>query len=231
MDQTALSTATPVEVDAHLVEQLDAIAKQTATRARRMDHVHAIARDVRRGSRGWLFSDEEAVRKATRIATAPESSGTAHHAASLALSRLSEASDLLEGTRSTLRAIDDEYDRRPWTRFVHVPNGHVHGRLGCSTLRPTTRFNLRADLSGTSAAAAVEQLGAILCTICFPGAPVEWTSGRPDPEGTCSGSKEVPLAGTEKYYGRSLNGRCPGCSTMQVVTLTGVVRKHKKPAV
>ena len=61
--------------------------------------------------------------------------------------------------------------------------GDEHGRahpLLDDTARPaypTTSFSWLPTLSGLSEADAVEAHGAILCTVCFPSAPVEWTGG------------------------------------------------------
>ena len=40
-----------------------------------------------------------------------------------------------------------------------------------------TRFAWLPELSGLTERDAVEAHGAILCTVCFPSAPVEWTGG------------------------------------------------------
>ena len=66
-----------------------------------------------------------------------------------------------------------------WSRFFIVRNhgGHIHSSLACSTCRPTTEFGWTPELSGLDEAHAVAAYGAILCTVCFPSAPVEFTSG------------------------------------------------------
>lgn len=67
-----------------------------------------------------------------------------------------------------------------WARFwlVTSSDGHVHRTTGCYTCRPRTTFALLPELSGLTEADAVESQGAILCTACFPTAPVEWTNGE-----------------------------------------------------
>jgi hypothetical protein len=67
-----------------------------------------------------------------------------------------------------------------WSRFFLVTSspGHVHSSMHCSTCYPTTTFGWLPELSGQTEAEAVEELGPTLCTVCFPSAPVGWTSGK-----------------------------------------------------
>lgn len=68
-----------------------------------------------------------------------------------------------------------------WARFWLVTsseNGHVHRTTGCFTCRPRTKFALLPELSGLGESDAVESQGSILCSVCFPTAPVEWTNGE-----------------------------------------------------
>jgi hypothetical protein len=66
-----------------------------------------------------------------------------------------------------------------WKRFWLVTNtgGHIHSSLDCSTTRPTTSWAWLTELAGRTEAEAVEEYGAILCTVCFASAPVEHTGG------------------------------------------------------
>ena len=80
-----------------------------------------------------------------------------------------------------VEAIDDhEAAYTGWVRFWLVlnTNGHIHRGTNCSTCFPTTEFDLLPELSGLTEAEAVDAHGAILCTVCFPTAPVEWTNGK-----------------------------------------------------
>ena len=67
-----------------------------------------------------------------------------------------------------------------WARFFLVTSsaGHIHSSMHCSTCRPTTRYGWLPELSGKDADTAVSELGPTLCSICFPSAPVEWTTGK-----------------------------------------------------
>lgn len=67
-----------------------------------------------------------------------------------------------------------------WNRFYLVQNGHIHNSMQCGTCNKmgiATQFSWMPDLSGLTEEDAVKAHGAILCTVCFPSAPVEWTNG------------------------------------------------------
>jgi hypothetical protein len=72
-----------------------------------------------------------------------------------------------------------EYAETRWSRFFLCNNtgGHIHSSLHCSTLRWDTSMSWLPELSGLTERDAVEEHGEILCSVCFPSAPVEWTSG------------------------------------------------------
>jgi hypothetical protein len=67
-----------------------------------------------------------------------------------------------------------------WSRFFLVTSspGHVHKSMHCSTCRHTTTFGWLPRLSGKSEPEAVADLGPTLCTVCYPSAPLDWTSGK-----------------------------------------------------
>lgn len=81
--------------------------------------------------------------------------------------------------REAAQPLEDIYQAEQWSRFFLVLNngGHIHSSMQCSTCRWDTRFGWLPELSGLTEADAVESQGAILCTVCFPSAPVEWTGG------------------------------------------------------
>jgi hypothetical protein len=117
-----------------------------------------------------------------------------------------------------------------WTRFYLVK--HIHNTTACSSFRPGTKIGWLPNLSGQTEAEAVAEHGAILCTKCFPSAPVEMTDGRGVPsDGTCPGSGSAfdparpNTAGL--YFGPQ--AECPSCG--QQVALksrhSSQVRKHK----
>lgn len=67
-----------------------------------------------------------------------------------------------------------------WSRFHLVTSsaGHVHSSMSCHTCRPTTKFGWLPKLSGQTEAEAVSELGAVLCSACFPSAPVAHQGGK-----------------------------------------------------
>jgi hypothetical protein len=69
------------------------------------------------------------------------------------------------------------FDAQRWSRFFLVTNadGHIHSSLSCSTCHLTTEFAWLPTLSDQSEAEAVAEHGGILCTVCYPSAPTEWT--------------------------------------------------------
>jgi hypothetical protein len=70
-----------------------------------------------------------------------------------------------------------------WTRYFLVTNhdGHIHNTLNCSTCNRgryrDTSFAWLTELSGLDYEAAVEEYGKILCSVCFPDAPTDYTEG------------------------------------------------------
>jgi hypothetical protein len=74
---------------------------------------------------------------------------------------------------------DEQWIARQWNRYFLVcsSNGHIHSSTNCHTCnkgKNATQFALVPSLSGTSVDDAVAKLGAGLCSVCFPDAPVEY---------------------------------------------------------
>ena len=112
-------------------------------------------------------------------------------------SRAPYIADLVAGLHARAEALQSEIENRRvraqelndslytgWSRFFLVQ--HIHSNQYCSSFRPTTRVGWLPEVSGLTEAEAVAEYGAILCTICFPSAPVEWTQGKQDD--SCPGS-------------------------------------------
>ena len=83
-------------------------------------------------------------------------------------------------------ALEAIYEENGWSRFylVEETNGHIHSNMDCQSCnriiggKPTrTSFSWLPSLSGLTQGDAVAQEGSILCTHCFPDAPVGWTNG------------------------------------------------------
>lgn len=117
-------------------------------------------------------------------------------------------------------------DNGRWSRFFLVQGGHIHSSTACHTLRITTQVGWLPALSGETEKDAVDAHGALLCTVCFPSAPVGWTIGNKPADDQCEGGypKDVNMRRISRY------GTCPSCGEWVSVTSTGKARKHKKAA-
>lgn len=125
------------------------------------------------------------------------------------------------------KPLNEEYAANPWSRFFLVQNhgGHIHKDMNCSTCRITTEFGWLPTLSGLTEKDAVEEHGAILCTVCYPSAPVEWTWGRPAAaDDKCVGSGKHVESNGRRY------ATCPDCSKVVNVLGGGRLRAHKPQA-
>jgi hypothetical protein len=89
-----------------------------------------------------------------------------------------------------------------WDRFFLVPGGHIHSSMHCSTCnRMTNGWNSVAttfvwltDLSGLDIEAAINEYGSILCTVCYPDAPVEYTNGTNKQDADMKARKQTQAA-------------------------------------
>lgn len=153
------------------------------------------------------------------------------------VSRAQAKIDACDAQADDLRArtlpYEAEFTRRGgWTRFFLVKNngGHVHSSMGCSTCNHngrSTRFGWLPALSGQSEPEAVAAHGAILCTTCYPSAPVEWTDGRRNDRCPGSGTADYDRAKARTGYYSGNGGPCTHCGGWQTITRTGVLRAHK----
>lgn len=118
-----------------------------------------------------------------------------------------------------------------WTRFFVVQGGHIHSDISNRCSRTyTTQHGWTPALSGATEAAAVAELGPLLCTHCFPSAPVEFTVGHAKPE-YCPGADKAPAEGTRKRQGMNTYGGCTECAQYGVLVGHGSkVRKHQPVA-
>lgn len=121
-----------------------------------------------------------------------------------------------------------------WTRFYLVQ--HIHNSPHCSSFRPTTQIGWLPDVSGLTEAEAVAEHGAILCTKCFPTAPVELTNGTlkvAADDSTCPGSGQAydPAQPNTARYHFGPMATCPTCGELVGLKSRGssLVRKHKRP--
>jgi hypothetical protein len=179
---------------------------------------------------GWATSPEDTLEAlASSLA-----SGTLEPYNVAVARRLLDEIDVLTATTDELAGeineLDDEFDARPWSRFFLVTSsagGHVHSSRSCRTCKSSTEFGWLPQLSGKDEPEAVADQGAILCTACYPSAPVEWTRGKVDLD-VCPGTGQRP-AGEPYRAGRSWYGSCATCGKDLQVGAAGGVRKHKDP--
>lgn len=125
----------------------------------------------------WSGTWQEALDKIARLGDAPTYASISatdsiakHDALSVDLRHLDVEIDGLEALHRHHR----------WSRFFLVlnSNGHIHSSMSCPTCRFDTAFGWLPQLSGLSEAEAVADQGEILCSVCFPSAPVAWTTGE-----------------------------------------------------
>lgn len=237
-----LTTATPVEIDTKLAEIWIRIY---AARARR----DAAWKSVERRANWFLGRKMRASEHAEVMAQAAEFEG--QDMASMAVAdrrRATIAIDLVaaqiafeeacetvgEVERET-RPYQDEYRSRPWSRFYLVTssNGHIHSSDSCQTCGPRTQFVILADASGQTEAEAIAERdkrdsAALLCTVCFPNAPVKWTE-KPADAALCpgSGTTNYPAETARKGYVSGNYGVCSHCNQAISISKPGRMRKHK----
>jgi pyruvate/2-oxoglutarate dehydrogenase complex dihydrolipoamide acyltransferase (E2) component len=142
-----LTTATPVEIDTELARLWEAQSKADAYGA---SHRASLADWDKRfgGSQPQYNSFREAAER--------------YEAESAAL-----AAEALP--------YQEEYLRRPWSRFFLVTNqnGHIHTSMSCSTCFMDTQFAWLPDYSGMSDQEIVAIEAYRCCTVCMPIAPAE----------------------------------------------------------
>lgn len=121
-----------------------------------------------------------------------------------------------------------------WSRFYIVSGGHIHNSMQCSTCNKmgiATKFGWLPELSGLEEKDAVEKYGAILCTVCYPSAPTEWTNGeRKEDDDVCEGSGTYGWDGKPRTgYASGNGGTCKYCGQWVGVRskFDAGIRKHK----
>lgn len=234
-----LNTASPVEFDTKYAERQGAYERAKARAASSLNELHIYVGDDgvservgRRIVRSWKLSNGEALNRARSGAFTP-----AYNAApgARALASYDEHRTAAREAAEELDAMDAAFRARGgWSRFWLVRGGHIHSSMQCSTCNKNgqaTEFGWLPALSGRAEADAVAEHGALLCTVCFPSAPVEWTNGREvaaaeRAASQCEGSRKPP-ARREGISPLRRYQPCSACGTLQSVTSTGLIRAHK----
>ncbi|QJD50442.1 hypothetical protein SEA_CHRIS_40 [Mycobacterium phage Chris] len=195
------------------------------------NRLHSAAGDNKSYAGYWKMSHDEALAAAQVRADDETIVRYNREGYVRAIEAYAPAKDAMNAANTAIDA-HEEANYKGWLRFFIVPGGHIHRSRACSSLRITTRIGWLPELSGETEAEAVAEHGAMLCTKCFPSAPVEWTIGKAAPADQCAGSGERPVEGTKSDpRRRSVYGECPTCASRQIVTTYGVLRKHKTPKV
>lgn len=212
--------SSPLEIDTALAEIYRRKSAIFRTLRCEIEKIHHAVGDQRRAGSEWLRSDAAVEVEARELAKAEDASSIA-----AVISRIDAARRSLARCDDERRVFDDLYDAAPWSRFYLVTSsdGHIHSSPTCTTCRTTTEFAWLPELSGMAEVDAVTAQGPILCTVCFPTAPTEWTRGKsratycagvPDPGG------DVRRAGMRNY-------RPCTCGYVAMVNTDGSLRKHR----
>lgn len=180
---TDITTATPAQIDVvnAALYRVEALAERSLAVA--IDRVHRSTgeRQVWMGRRQvWRTSTADAVAAARAIVADPAYTEIPRTGgAGESLARFDAATADLAAVTAAQAPMDAEWNRRGgWSRFFLVDGGHYHSSMHCSTCNRgavRTSFGWNPEMSGMSESDALTELGrraAILCTVCFPNAPV-----------------------------------------------------------
>lgn len=144
---------------------------------------------------------------------------------------------------SELQSKIDNADRSyaGWARYYRVPGGRIHTSVDCRTCNHSwehpTEFEWLYDLSGKTEKDAVDAYGPVLCTVCYPDAPMEWTdyferAAEEKKKTHCpgSGTWDYNLETARLGHATGNWGICEHCEQKVSITSTGKLRSHRKPA-
>ena len=130
---------------------------------------------------------------------------------------------------------EEEANYTGWSRFFSVPGGHIHSTMHCGTCNrrgSMTKFVWNPELSGLTEKDAVEALGPVLCTVCFPDAPLAFTEGeKKEADEVCPGTDTMDWEGGMPRHGRisGNGGTCTHCGKWVAIRSASNLgmRKHK----
>ena len=166
--------------DATLVELIE--AKRAADRklGSKLDSLRYIVGDRQTGwgrDRRWGLKPQEAFDKAVALAATDET--YKGREAAEAVDNYKSALAVYESAAEAVTVQNREWvEHGQWSRFLAVVGGHIHNKEGCHTLRWDTLTYWLPELSGDTEADAVEAYGEVLCSHCYPSAPVSWQNGK-----------------------------------------------------
>ncbi|TDC34225.1 hypothetical protein E1211_17925 [Micromonospora sp. 15K316] len=189
-----VTTATPVEIDTQLadIDRRAAQAEQSIAAAAVTIH-YALGerpRYVTRTRRERPTSDTDAITAARAHGDERVPRMAAGYTYADLVRKYDTAVNTLAAIEAEATPLNAEFARRGgWSRFFTVQqhNGHIHSHMACSTCNRNgqrTAFAWNPELSGLSQAEAIakfDRRAYVLCTVCYPNAPVEWTVRPPRP--------------------------------------------------
>lgn len=235
-----LTTMAPQEFDEELAAIYQAHSKNLSRLDSTLSALHRAVGDRKHGYGRhalWGLADAEAEQKAQERANDESAMLHIRKDAERTLERLQEAREGVEDTSGQIAERDDVFRARGgWERFFLVSNtnGHIHSSMYCSTCRPTTQFGWLPSVSDKTEKEAVEEFGPMLCTVCFPSAPLEWTNYWEKEEErkkaeSCSGSGTFDwVEGSTRFgYAAGNGGTCSHCDGYAAATASRKIRKHK----
>jgi hypothetical protein len=157
------------------------------TAGRLLDEAHELAgdkRDTWRRGQPWGLSSAEVTEKLNDLASGPRTDINSPRTLtrlkpSELLTAMANADQAAHAVRQEINEQEAIWRADPWPRYILClsPGGHVHNYAGCSTLRHDTPVAWHPELSGLPAGEAVKDpaeggLGPILCSTCYPDAPL-----------------------------------------------------------
>lgn len=166
--------------DLKLVELIDIKRAASTKLGYAADSMRHTAGDRQTGwgrDRKWGMKLDEVVAKLQHLAATDDS--YIGRQAGEALAKYQGALEVYKAAERAVQVQSHEWhDHGMWTRFLAVVGGHIHNDEGCHTVRMTTLTYWLPELSGDTEADAVEAYGEVLCSHCYPSAPVAWQNGK-----------------------------------------------------
>lgn len=190
--------------------------------------------------RSWPFSANEARVKLQEKLNMGNLGGHEERRVRELLQELNDVDKHVNRRKEKILELDRYQEEKGWSRFYVVPGGHIHSSMRCSTCNKNgkrTQFEWATDLSGQSDEEAVKAHGAVLCTVCYPDAPVQWTNHYELEEErkrkeACEGSGTYNwVKGSTRFgYVSGNGGTCAACGEWAGATPSRAIRKHKAKA-
>lgn len=235
---TTITTQSPVEIDTELARIYGERQANRARRAQISDHIAYGARNHAKLHYRVEASPEQIAEFVAFVeGNEPNDYRTSSYSRLLVEKAALKAAD--KELAEQQRPLDAEFNARRWSRFFLVTssNGLIHSSMDCSTCnngKSWTEFGWLPSLSGSSEEEAVASQGALLCTVCFPSAPVHWTNGRELEAAAkaatqCQGKRDYDAPSRTGYYTGNW-ATCSACGDRVTLTSAGNLRKHKAKA-